>query len=1028
MTVKELIESLQDPPREFRPVSFWFLNHFLEEDELRRQIVEQDEKGFGGVMCHARDGLRTAYLEAEWEDAMHVILDECEKRGMIVWLYDENHYPSGIAGGKIPKRFPGRTMLSLVPVVEREVGEGEVFSVQCSVFSSDNDSGGRFECPRSPLSSPLSSTDPKCLIATGMNTGRTVDLLPLVGNGLINWTNDLGEPAFVLGMVESGYETNPVNHPDFSFYPDYLDEELCRGFIEETHEWYAKRFGDAFGSTIKGIFTDNACAHFGHIRRCVPWSRELGKRLTAATGIAFTEVLAKLLHPLPGHREARLLFWRFFGDEFIRVFVGAINEWCKAHGLYSTGHYCLEDGMGEHVRQIGSYFEVMKNMNFTGVDQICTRSPQESLWGIEGGEPLTACIRNTASAALFYDSPQVLCESFGCCSGWSFDLRETRRIGGHLAALGVDLFVPHGLYYSIAGTRKYECTPDHLHHPMWKYYRAWSDPASRLAMLTSGSDSLAEVAVLYPVTTLQATVGLGTSDAGPCFDLGSEAVQVRDIYDGLLDALSQNHVSYEIMAEDILHTGSVDDTGRLAVPTRGGRSTCRFSTMLLPGIQVLETESLKRLQAFARGGGTVLCLGTLPGEVFDPATGTLSPLGPDFLEGRAVLLGAGATPAEVVHAACAWVTEHLPQPIAVAGADAALASRAFGKDSLRYYLLHNSTDEPLAEADVTLCDSEEPVCLDLDEPTLGRIAWERQEEAWRAAMTFAPGQSRLFVCGLQDTDAIAMESPVETGGTCLPEEGPWTFTTDRDNILMLRHSTVEQKRSRQISTFRFTVEEVPSRCRLLLDLEKTLPELHAGRTCNRLQVLLNGTELPAPEPGTYLDRYIEEVECAGALCKGENELIIAVAGSVREDGHRLWPPMLVGDFTVWRDADGDRIAAPVRELALGDWVAQGFPDFAGEGRYRKTIQIPAGALAMLDLGDLANACEVWVDGEYLGRRIAPPWRFTVPAAPHAERDIEIRVTNTPNNLFETVPHRAGLFGPVCVGTCNTHTQTQESSE
>ena len=35
-------------------------------------------------------------------------------------------------------------------------------------------------------------------------------------------------------------------------------------------------------------------------------------------------------------------------------FVGAINEWCKAHGLYSTGHYCLEDGMGEHVRQIVS--------------------------------------------------------------------------------------------------------------------------------------------------------------------------------------------------------------------------------------------------------------------------------------------------------------------------------------------------------------------------------------------------------------------------------------------------------------------------------------------------------------------------------------------------------------------------------------------------------------------------------------------------------------------------------------------------
>jgi hypothetical protein len=471
MKAADLTASLLAPPRQFRPVSFWFLNHFLEEGELRRQIAEQDEKGFGGVMCHARDGLRTAYLEQEWEDAMRVIIDECEKRGMHVWLYDENHYPSGIAGGKIPKRFPGRTMLSLVPALEREVGTGEGIRIQGSGFGSDrengDDRGPRGSTDRPPVSSPLLLAGLRYLLATGTRTGKTHDLLPRVHDGCLDWANDLGEPAMLLALVERGYETNPVNHPDFSFYPDYLDEEVCRGFIEETHEWYAKRFRDHFGKTIRGIFTDNACAHFGHIRRCVPWSRSLDRRFTAATGLAIEEILPKLLHPLPGYRAARLRFWRFFGDEFIRTFVGAINDWCKARRLYSTGHYCLEDGMGEHVRQIGSYFDVMRNQNLNAVDQISTRAPETSLWGIEGGEPLTACIRNTASAALFNGSPRVMCESFGCCGGWGFDLREMRRIGGHLAALGVDLFVPHGLYYSIAGTRKYECIPDHLHNPMW---------------------------------------------------------------------------------------------------------------------------------------------------------------------------------------------------------------------------------------------------------------------------------------------------------------------------------------------------------------------------------------------------------------------------------------------------------------------------------------------------------------------------------------------------------------------------------
>jgi len=1014
MNVVDMMKFLQDPPHEFRPVSFWFLNHFLEEGELRRQIAEQDEKGFGGVMCHARDGLRTAYLEQEWEDALRVIVDECGKRGMHVWLYDENHYPSGIAGGRIPKRFPGRTMLSLVPVLEREVGEGERWSV-------------------SRVDSCRADGSWKYLLATGKTTGKTHDLLPLVHDGHIEWTNDLGEPAIVLAMVERGYETNPVNHPDYSFYPDYLDEEVLRAFIEETHEWYAKRFGNHFSKTIKGIFSDNACAHFGHIRRCVPWSRNLGDRFAAATDISFEEILAKLLYPLPGHREARLRFWRFFGDEFIRVFVGAINDWCKARNLYSTGHYCLEDGMGEHVRQIGSYFDVMKNQNFNAVDQIGIRSPETSLWGIDGGEPLTACIRNTASAALFQNSPRVMCESFGCCGGWKFDLREMRRIGGHLAALGIDLFVPHGLYYSIAGTRKYECIPDHLHNPMWEYYREWSDPAARLSMLTVGSDSLAEIAVLYPVTTLQAVVALGAKEAPsackrpdgsqndanlhaaledlPGSDRGADAERIRDLYDGLLDQLSQRHVSYEIMAEDTLQSGCARDNGVLDVPARGGKSRCRFKVIVLPGVQVIEGTSLARLEAFAQRGGTVLCLGAIPLETYDPATGTLTPIAGTFLGGRAVVLDAA------VNAACAWLGKRVQSPVAVAGADAVLVSRAFGKDGMRYYLLHNSTDEAVAGVTLTLRDSDEPVRLDLDNPTLKRIGWQRGVDTWQITLELAPSQSLLFVCGLQDAGLLPAAAPEAAPAECVPVEGPWAFSTDRDNVLMLRRGTVEQSRFRQIYTYTFTVDAVPFRCRLLIDLEMTLPELNAGHYCGRLEIRLNGVELKNPRPGIYLDRYIREADAAGALRIGPNELVVSVAASLREEGQRLWPPMLAGAFGVRRDGVGDSLVASTQNILLGDWTAQGLPDFAGEGRYRTTLALSEGIIGrpfQLDLGDLANAAEVRVDGVCLGRRVAPPWRFTVPASPRAAREVEIRVINTPQNLFDAQPRSSGLFGPVTI--------------
>jgi len=783
MEASAMLQSLQDPPREYRPVAFWFLNHFLEPDELRRQISEMDEKGFGGVMCHARDGLRTSYLEQGWEDALRIVIDEAERRGMHVWLYDENHYPSGIAGGRISRRFPDRTMMSLVPLLEREIPPGGHVEIELK------------EAPMYLLAAPTRTA------------GKPLDLRDSVRQGRLDWRNSLDEPVLLLALVERGYDTNPGNHPDFSHYPDYLDEEVSRAFIEETHEWYARRFGDKFGSTIRGIFTDNACAHFGHVRRCVPWSRDLGRRFTQATGVPIEEVLPHLLHTLPGHREARLRFWRFFGDEFIRTFVGAINDWCKARNLCSTGHDCLEDGMAEHVRQIGSYFDVMRNQNLNAVDQIGIRNPQESLWFTGKGEPLTACIRNTASAALFYGSPRVMCEALGVCGGWNLDLREMRRISGHLAALGVDLFVPHGVYYSIAGTRKYECIPDHLHNPMWRYYREWSDYVARLSFLMADADSLAEVAVLYPVTTLQATIELAASDAGPMRDHGAIAQRIGATCNGLLDALSQRHISYEIISEDILQRVQVTSNGAMLIPARDGRSQCRFRAIILPDVQILEARSLAALAEFVKSGGKVVWVGSEPTEVLDPATGRLSP----------------ATLARCSHqataqAACEHIRSHVPQPITVHGGEGALVSRAWRKDGCRCHFLHNSTDEAVPGVRVVLRDDAEPLRLDLDQPAWSRPAWTRQDGGWQATLDFGPAQSHLFVCGAA-RERLAPDLPAPAAPTHrLPIDGPWLFSTDRENVLVLRRGRFEQRQSVLRHTFEFEAEVRPESCRLLIDL------------------------------------------------------------------------------------------------------------------------------------------------------------------------------------------------------------------
>ena len=55
--------------------------------------------GFGGFFMHSRTGLDTAYLSDEWFKAIDSCINEAEKSGMLAYLYDEDRWPSGAAGG-----------------------------------------------------------------------------------------------------------------------------------------------------------------------------------------------------------------------------------------------------------------------------------------------------------------------------------------------------------------------------------------------------------------------------------------------------------------------------------------------------------------------------------------------------------------------------------------------------------------------------------------------------------------------------------------------------------------------------------------------------------------------------------------------------------------------------------------------------------------------------------------------------------------------------------------------------------------
>lgn len=101
---QELQQWLKDPPKQFRPIPFWAWNARLCVDETARQIALMEQAGLGGVFMHARGGLLSEYMGPEWMANVRKTLEECSRRGITAWGYDENGWPSGSNGGTVCQR------------------------------------------------------------------------------------------------------------------------------------------------------------------------------------------------------------------------------------------------------------------------------------------------------------------------------------------------------------------------------------------------------------------------------------------------------------------------------------------------------------------------------------------------------------------------------------------------------------------------------------------------------------------------------------------------------------------------------------------------------------------------------------------------------------------------------------------------------------------------------------------------------------------------------------------------------------
>ncbi len=371
-------------------------------------------------------------------------------------------------------------------------------------------------------------------------------------------------------------------------------------FIELTHSRYAAELGPQLAA-VDAFFTDEpqfgSAEHWsGGNPRCVAmlqWCDQLPAAFREKKGYDLAAVLPALFHPAgPLTGKYRYDFYDVQSDLVAENFFGQIEDWCRSHGLASSGHMLLEESLLFHVMFSGSMIKNWSRMDLPGVD-LLGASPYKTMGGWEQGRlpvPEDFSCKLASSIAHLTGKRGVFTESFALA-----DKVPLRRILG-VAAWQFSGGITHMSTYSI----QQGLSPAD--------YAQFSDFVGRMAVMTRRGRHVADVAVLVPEASVWASFtppDLGRY--GGYFDRNPEPLAIDRVFRDTCHALSSHQRDFDCLSEQLLQQATIQN-GRLLLAGE------EFRILVLPEMRMISPQSLQKLRAFLAAGGSAVFVGSLPSQ------------------------------------------------------------------------------------------------------------------------------------------------------------------------------------------------------------------------------------------------------------------------------------------------------------------------------------------------------------------------------------------------------------------------------
>lgn len=960
----------KNPTSEYRGTPFWSWNCELDKEELLWQIEQLKKMGFGGFHMHARCGLSTRYLGKDFMDFVKTCTQKAEDEEMLAWLYDEDRYPSGAAGGYVTKNPAYRAKYLVfspekVEFYAREeaIAQGKPYLLACYDIV--------------------------------LNTDGTLKSVKIIEESDVpdgcKWY------AYVRTPEPNGWFNNQT-------YSDTMSKAAVDEFIGVTYEAYKDSVGEQFGKTVPAIFTDEphtlekTTLAFANEKSEVylPWTTDFEKLYCEKYEQDILEGLPELVWDLPDGQPSQIRY-RYHDlacELFNRAFSDNCGEWCEKHNIALTGHVLLEETLHSQTRAVGEAMRAYRSFGIPGIDMLCNHI-----------ELSTA--KQAQSACHQYGKEAMLSELYGV-TNWTFDFRGHKFQGDWQAALGVTVRVPHLSWVSMKGSAKRDYPASISYQSPWyKEYPYIEDHFARLNTALTRGKPVVRVGVIHPIESYWLHFG-------PSENTAAIRSQMEESFENTINWLLFGTIDFDFISEALLpeQYGGCDNK-KLSV------GQMQYEVILVSGCETLRSSTVKILKEFVKNGGKVIFVGDMPKYTDVRPSDEICTL---------------YHAAEHADMNRISVLEKLSdvRTVSIKNADASPSDNLIYQmredGDVKWLFIAHAKKPPFTDNQnpqkiiIQISGEYEPLIYDTMDGSIKPVEFELKDGCTVVKYTLYTNDSLLLQLKKPDiqkyipeqkSDVVSNEIRIMNTVEAIREEpnvylldmaqysldGGKTYA-DTEELLMIDEKirkelgypmadgndtqpwTIPPEQITVFPWLKFEIEsEIAVKCKLAYEEAE--------------KVILNGEEVPVSENGFFVDHSIKTMELP-TLRSGKNELLIRVPIGKRTSIENFF---LTGEFDVQVRGCEKKITAPSKKIGFGSITHQGMPFYGGNVMYKTTVDLPEGDLTIRINEYRGALIRVRFDGEDKGIIAFDPFELNIGGVSAGEHDVEITLFGNRANTF-----------------------------